>query len=154
INTIDSEVKYLPKIYFQPIHDAAVAATLKTQWDVLIQDGDEEAQLLFRVAGQFSEAALISTATLGLLAGVSHVTSPGHVSRLERALDHLHDIRLIEELYGNRVRLHTLVREFAGRLTLPDEVPEFRHGCARRVAQTFEDFTNLEDITRTIGVDI
>jgi hypothetical protein len=56
---------------------------LKTQWDVLAQDRDEEAQLLFRVAGQFPEAAVIRTGTLGLFAGVSHATSPGHVSDLE-----------------------------------------------------------------------
>jgi hypothetical protein len=37
---------------------------LKTQWDILVQDQDAEAQLLLRVAGQFPEAAVIPMATL------------------------------------------------------------------------------------------
>jgi len=70
---------------------------LKTQWDVLTQDHDEETQLLFRMAGQFPEAAVIPTRTLGLFAGVSHAAPPGHVSPLERALDRLYDVRLVEQ---------------------------------------------------------
>ena len=138
-----SEVENLAAVNFQPIHAAAVAATLKTQWDALKQ-ADEAARLLFRVAGQFAEAAAIPT-DLGLFAGVSHVDDPVNPSPLRRALKRLHDVRLVEDLHEDRVRLHPLVREFAAALTPPGETQEFRHDCARRVVQTFEDFTTLED---------
>jgi len=79
--TLDTEVPNLALVNFQPIHDAAVAATLKTQWDALKQ-ADESARLLLRVAGQFAQAASISTNTLGLFAGVSHSHKPAHPSPL------------------------------------------------------------------------
>ena len=122
--------------------------------DVLgsLKQGEETARLLFRVAGQFAEAATIPTSTLGLFAGVS-TRQAGKPSPLRRALKRLHDVRLVEELHEHRVRLHPLVREFAASLTPPDETPEFRHDCARRVARAFEDFATLEDATRADGVD-
>ena len=150
--TLDTEVPNLAVVNFQPIHDAAVAATLKTQWDALKQ-ADETARLLLRVAGQFAEAASISTNTLGLFAGVSHTHKPAHPSPLRRALKRLHDVRLVEELLEHRVRLHPLVREFAEALTPKDETPEFRHACARRIAKAFEDLTTLEEIVRSDGPD-
>ena len=70
---------------------------MKTQWDAL-KPGDEAARLVFRVAGQFAEAAAIPTATLGLFAGVSRGRQAGHPSPLQRALKRLHDVRLVEEL--------------------------------------------------------
>jgi len=150
--TLDSEVENLSKVNFQPIHDAAVAATLQTQWEALKQ-GDETARLLLRVAGQFSEAAVIPSAMLGLFAGVPDQSQPGDPSPLRRALKRLHDVRLVEELREHRVRLHPLVREFAEALTPKDETLEFRHTCARRVAQNFEDFISLEGSVRADGVD-
>ena len=129
--TLDSEVANLAAVNFQPIHEAAVAATLKTQWEAL-RPGDETARLVFRVAGQFTEAAAIPVATLGLFAGVSLAGRPGNPSLLQRALKRLHDVRLIEELHEKRIRLHPLVREFARSLTPEAEAPEFRHACARR----------------------
>jgi hypothetical protein len=152
LSTLDSEVKRLPRIYLPQVHEAAVAATLKTQWDVLAQEHDGEAQLLLQVAGQFPEATVIPVGTLGLFAGVSHAAPPGHVSPLEDALNRLHDVRLVEELHANRFRLHPLVREFAAALTPRAETPQFRHDCARRVNQALEDFTALEDCVRTAGV--
>ena len=150
--TLDTEVPNLAVVNFQPIHDAAVAATLKTQWDALKQ-ADETARLLLRVAGQFAEAASISTNTLGLFAGVSHIHKPGHPSPLRRALKRLHDVRLVEELLEHRIRLHPLVREFAEALTPKDETQEFRHSCARRIAKAFDDLTTLEEIVRSEGPD-
>ena len=138
LSTVDTEVADLAVVNFQPIHDAAVAATLKTQWDALKQ-ADETARLLLRVAGQFAEAASISTNTLGLFAGVSHTHKPGYPSPLRRALKRLHDVRLVEELLEHRIRLHPLVREFAEALTPNDETPEFRHSCARRIAKAFDE---------------
>src|SRR5262249_49669477 len=58
VATLDHEAADLAPVNFQPIHAAAVAATLKTQWDAL-RPGDDVARLLLRVAGQFAEAAVI-----------------------------------------------------------------------------------------------
>ena len=81
--TLDSEVANLAAVNFQPIHEAAVAATLKTQWEAL-RPGDETARLVFRVAGQFTEAAAIPVVTLGLFADVSLAGRPGNPSPLHR----------------------------------------------------------------------
>ena len=151
--TLDSEVANLAAVNFQPIHEAAVAATLKTQWEAL-RPGDETARLVFRVAGQFTEAAAIPVATLGLFADVSLAGRPGNPSPLQRALKRLHDVRLIEELHEKRIRLHPLVREFARSLTPEAETPEFRHACARHVAEAFEDFATLENTVQAEGVDL
>jgi hypothetical protein len=151
--TLDDEVPNLAAVNFQPIHAAAVAATLRTQWDVLKKKEDETARLVFRTAGQFPEAAAIPTATLGLFTGVPDVGGSANPSPLRRALRRLHDVRLVEELHADRVRLHPLVREFAARLTPTSETPGFRHDCARRVVRAFEDFATLENVTRVDGVD-
>jgi len=150
--TVDTEVENLGKLDFEPIHKAAVAVTLKTQWDALKHE-DVTARLLLQVAGQFAEAAAIPVTMLGLFAGVSHVRRPGHPSALGRALKRLHEVRLVEELLEQRIRLHPLVREFAEALTPKDETEEFRRACAHRVAQAFEDFTAQEDAVRADGVD-
>ncbi len=151
--TLDSEVANLAAVNFQPIHEAAVTATLKTQWEAL-RPGDETSRLVFRVAGQFTEAAAIPVVTLGLFAGVSLAGRPGNPSLLQRALKRLHDVRLIEELHEKRIRLHPLVREFARSLTPEAETPEFRHACARHVAKAFEDFASLENTVQAEGVDL
>jgi uncharacterized delta-60 repeat protein len=150
--TLDTEVPNLALINFQPIHDAAVAATLKTQWDTLKQ-ADETARLLLLVAGQFTGAESISTYTLGLFAGVSHTQKPALPSPLRRALKRLHDVRLVEELLEHRVRLHPLVREFAEALTPKNETSEFRHSCALRLAKACDDVRTLEEIVRSDGAD-
>ena len=153
LSTLDSEVANLAPVNFEPIHEAAVAATLKTQWEAL-RPGDEMARLAFRVAGQFTEAAAIPVVTLGLFAGVSLAGRPGNPSPLQRALKRLHHVRLTEELHEKRIRLHPLVREFARSLTPEAETPEFRHACARRVAQALEDFASLENTVQAEGVDL
>jgi WD40 repeat protein len=152
LTTLDSEVPNLSEVNFQPIHDAAVAATLNTQWEVLKKE-DEAARLVFRTAGQFAEAAAIPTTVLGPFAGVSDVGGPADPSPLRRALKRLHDVRLVEELLERHVRLHPLVREFSAGLTPPEETASFRHGCAGRVARAFEDFTQLEGVVRADGID-
>jgi WD40 repeat protein len=152
LSTLDTEVQHLGLLNFQPIHDAAVAATLNTQWDGL-KPADQTARLLLRVAGQFAESASIGTFTLGLFAGVSQSQKPALPSPLRRALKRLHDVRLVEELLEHRVRLHPLVREFAEALTPKGETREFRHSCARRVAGASYDLANLEEAIRSEGTD-
>ena len=152
LTTLDREAANLAAVNFQPIHAAAVAATLKTQWDAL-KPGDDTARLLLRVAGQFTEAAAIPTTTLGLFTGVLDASEPGDPSPLRRALKRLHDVRLVEELLENRVRLHPLVREFAESLTPKHETSAFRHACACRVVQAFDNLSAWEDTVLSQGVD-
>jgi WD40 repeat protein len=151
--TLDSEARNLAGVNFQPIHEAAVAATLQTQWETLRSADDETARLVFRTAGQFAEAAAISTATLGLFTEVPDVGGPGDPSPLRRALKRLHAVRLVEELLERHVRLHPLVREFSAALTPPEETPPFRHECACRVAEAFNVFIRLEEAVQADGID-
>jgi hypothetical protein len=118
-------------------HDIAVRATLQTQWARL---HDEDARLVFRAAGQFPEASWIPTARLGLLTGIEAEAEPGYPASLARALKKLHAVSLIEELTGDRLRLHPLVQEFAARLS----PPAFRLKLAARVATTLWDLPRLQ----------
>jgi WD40 repeat protein len=152
ITTIEAELENLSRVNFQPTHDAAIEATLTSQWDLLKKPGDKTARFVFQVAGQFGEAAGIPELSLWLLAGVSRAALSGHKSPLRRSLKRLQDVRLVEELREDRVRLHPLVREFAQRLTPPAETEEFRHACARRVVRSFENFASLEEALRSGGI--
>ena len=150
--TLDQEAADLDAVNFQPIHAAAVATTLKTQWDSL-KPRDDASRLLLRVAGQFARAVTIPAAMLGLFTGVPGAGEPAVPSPLRRALKRLHDVRLVEEQLDHRVRLHPLVREFAAALTSQAETAEFRHACARHVARAFEDISAWEDLARSDGID-
>ena len=131
-------------------HDAAVAATLAGQWENVENDG---ARLLLRVAGQLPEAAMIPTARLGLLAGLDDQEGGFFGSPLKLALQELTDASLVEELRGEYVRLHPLVREFAAAQTPAEETPAFRRWCAANLARAYEDTATLEDHGARRGVD-
>jgi WD40 repeat protein len=133
-------------------HEAAVAATLRTQWSRLDEEEDKDARLLFRAAGQFPEATWIPTARLGLLTGIVAEAKPGRPAPLTRALKKLHAVSLIEELTSDRLRLHQLVRELAARQTPKEEAPTFRQWCAANLATAYEDIVTLEDHTARRGV--
>jgi len=62
-----------------------------------------------------SRSSWIPVARLGLLTGIDTNTQPGHTAPLMQVLQKLHDVSLIEELTGERLRLHPLVQEFAAR---------------------------------------
>src|SRR5262249_38025655 len=84
---------------------------------------------------------------------VSPAAADGHISDLATALDRLYDVRLVEELRDDRLRLHPLVREFAADLTPKGESAEFRHACARRVVQAFDLIAAWEGLTFSNGID-
>jgi hypothetical protein len=127
-------------------HPIAVRATLETQWARL---SDDDARLLFQAAGQFPEATWIPTARLGLLTGITDEAKPGHPAPLTRGLNRLQAVSLIEELTGDRLRLHPLVREYAAGLVAPG----FRTRIATRLAAAYSGFGNLEDQVARRGVD-
>ena len=121
-----------PHNELQSIHEDAVEATLRQQWDAL---DDEDARSLLLVAGQLPEAAVIPNERLGLLAGVAVRSDDGEgPSSLDEALRRLEDDCLVEELRRDQVRLHPLVREFAERLTPAETRDAFRLTCAGRMA--------------------
>lgn len=129
-------------------HAAAVAATLRTQWSRLDEEEDKDARLLFRAAGQFPEATWIPAARLGLLTGIEAEVGLGRPAPLTRTLKKLHEVSLIEELTGERLRLHPLVREFAAGLS----PGAFRVEMAAQLAQSLGDILNLEVQVRRRGI--
>ncbi|MBN1138231.1 MAG: hypothetical protein JXM73_16705 [Anaerolineae bacterium] len=147
---LDEEARELPPASLPLIHDAAVAATLKTQWDAL---ADPDACLLLRVAGQLPEAAQIPVARLGLLAGVPDDGRPGRPSRLARALKRLERASLVEALEQAQMRLHPLVRDFAAGRTAEAEARDFRRWCTANLAAAYEDAAVLQDHCARRGID-
>ena len=144
--TVDVGAKKLSDNELQSIHEDAVEATLRQQWDAL---DDEDARSLLLVAGQLPEAAVIPNERLGLLAGVAVRSDDGEgPSSLDEALRRLEDDCLVEELHRDQVRLHPLVREFAERLTPAETRDAFRLACAGRMAAAYEDYATLEEMAR------
>ena len=131
-------------------HEAAVAATLASQWEIL---ESEDSRLLLRVAGQLPEAAQIPTARLGLLAGLDEREAGFFGSPLQMALEELENASLVEELRAEQVRLHPLVREFAARQTEEAEAPAFRRCGAANLAAAYENIATLEDHCARRGID-
>jgi len=131
-------------------HVAAVKATLQSQWEML---KDENARYLFKLAGQFPEAAIIPKARLGLLAGIK----PGQ-SRLDqplaKALNQLHDLCLLEKLESDAsaARLHPLVRDFAFNLIPEEERGNFRSAAAQNLKEAYFDYPRLEAQVLARGV--
>jgi WD40 repeat protein len=131
-------------------HKAAVRATLEDQWRML---KDENARQLFRLAGQFPEAAIIPKARLGLLAGIapgrSKIDQP-----LAKAFNHLHDLCLVEHLEDDTraVRLHPLVHEFSNQLVSGAEQAAFRAIAAQTLREALFDYNRLEAEIRSQGV--
>ena len=130
-------------------HEAGLAAALATQWATL----GEEARLLLRVAGQFTEAAYLPMTRLGLLAGIDDGGDDFFAVSLADALAELDDASLIEELAGDRARLHPLVREFAHDRTPPTEKDAFIEKCVRRLLTAFSDIGTLERQCDRRGID-
>ena len=146
LTMVDVGAKKLSDNELQSIHEDAVEATLRQQWDAL---DDEDARRLLLVAGQLPEAAVIPNERLGLLAGVAVRSDDGEgPSSLDEALRRLEDDCLVEELRRDQVRLHPLVREFAERLTPADTRDAFRLACAGRMAAAYEDYATLEEMAR------
>ena len=135
------------------IHEKAVEATLREQWEAL--DAPDDC-LLLRVAGQLPEAIAIPMERLGLLSGVSHEGEYGVLaSDLDEALERLAGSSLVKRLGENleSVRLHPLVREFARRQSRAEDTAAFRRTCAGRLSAALDDIITLESQMAARGVD-
>jgi WD40 repeat protein len=148
--TLDDEAAELSPALLPAVHEAAVTATLSSQWDAL---ADETARLMLRVAGQLPEAAAIPLARLGLLAGVGHRDLPAHPSPLARAFKRLENACLVEGLFDNQLRLHLLIREYANKKTPKEHLREFRRTCAEHVLESYSHFSILEENAQHRGID-
>ena len=130
-------------------HAAAVAATLGEQWEGL----SEEARLLLRVAGELPEAAAIPLARLGLLVGLPEGGGDFFGAPLGDAARELIEASLLEDLRGDLVRLHPLVREFAAQQTMEGEREGFRWECGARLIVAYDDLAVLEGQCARRGID-
>jgi hypothetical protein len=139
----------LEHVSVQTRHEAAVRATLLSQWEPL----SDEVQMLLRVAGQLPEAAYLPAARLGLLAGIPEEGEGFFDLTLTQVLDELEKGSLIEELRGEEVRLHPLVREFAKQQTPVAEKDAFRRECVRRLLDGLTTIAILEAQCDWRGID-
>lgn len=117
-------------------HDAAVEATLASQWEAL---KSEETRTLLKVAGLLLEAAYVPVDRLALLAGIPLDGAEFFDWDVHDVLHELEVASLVEELRGTDVRFHPLVREFAARQCSTDEMA-FRVRCVENLVSAFEDF--------------
>ena len=130
-------------------HAAAVATTLAEQWEEL----GEDARLLLRAAGELPEAAAIPLARLGLLVGLKEGGGDFFGTPLADAAGELMDASLLEDLRGDLVRLHPLVRAFAAEQTAAGEREGFRWECAARLIVAYDDLAVLEGQCARRGID-
>ncbi len=130
-------------------HKGAVSDVLREQL-ALVDNGDS--LLLFKLAGQLPENAIVPKARLGLLAGLENK------SVFEQALDDafllLEQLSLAEPMEnGSAVRLHPLVRDFAYRLVEDPGRGPFLTEAARRVASAYALPERLEREYASRGID-
>lgn len=122
------------------VHEPSLLATFESQYDLL---EDENAQYVFKLAGQFPEAEMIPVARLGLLAGLED-----HLETLDTPLDdavqELVTLSLVEPLHNEQIRLHPLIRDFAERLIPEDERRAYLNQAAGNLFTTYTDMLRLE----------
>jgi len=129
-------------------HDAAVAATLKSQWDAL---ESEDARRVLQTAALLGEAAQIPRARLSLLTGLADEADDGYAAPLDVALRVLSEFSLVEELTEHEIRLHPLVRQFA--ISTIYNRPLFAEMCAMRMADALWKMARLHSEVAKRGID-
>jgi WD40 repeat protein len=136
---------------FKPaVHeDPSLLATFESQYELL---EDENAQYVFKLAGQFPEAAMIPVARLGLLAGIEDQPESLETP-LDDAFKFLVRISLVEQLQNYQLRLHPLVREFAERLIAKEKRVEFLNRAAVNLHTAYKDVSRLEREYIERGID-
>ena len=131
-------------------HVAAVSITLEEDWKKIT---DENARLLFQLAGQFGEAEIIPKARLGLLAGIASGKNKLH-RPLDKAINLLHRLSLAEKMESDSraIRLHPLVRDFAIKTVPENEKIKFRANAAENLRTAYFDYPRLESELKARGV--
>jgi WD40 repeat protein len=129
-------------------HAAAVAATLRLQWEAL---DSVEGRRVLQVAALLGEAAQIPRARLSLLSGLLDNSAPGYPAPLDEALVAARRLCLVEELDAHEVRLHPLVREFAAG-TIADRAA-LGESCATLLHHAYHDPARLEEAVGRRSID-
>ncbi len=150
LSVLDERLGRVQATHLGTGHEAVIEATLATQW-ARLQMG--EARQVLQVAALLEERGNIPIARLSLLSGLSDRPDSFFGSTLTMAIQELQDASLLEELRHDLVRIHPLVREFAGKQTPPERMQEFREQCALNLVAAFEDIGTLERICRQRGID-
>ncbi len=124
---------------------APLFATFRLSWEKV---DNENARTLFKLASYFPEATPIPLWLLGLASGLGEhgdIFEP-----LGDACLRLQELSLLEELSGEQVRLHPLVREFGRRLVAEenDNGRAFLERAAERLVSEFGDLKSLEQRAR------
>ncbi|MEO5726402.1 MAG: WD40 repeat domain-containing protein, partial [Byssovorax sp.] len=129
-------------------HEAAIEATLRTQWDAL---ANPQAQRVLMAAALLRDAAHVSRATLVRLTGLSDEARHGYVAPLDEAVNALSELSLVEEPTEQTIRLHPLVREFAA-ARIGDRAT-FAAECAARLDDALGEVAKVEREVRVWGLD-
>jgi WD40 repeat protein len=146
LDTID--VQKLSPASLATRHEAAVRATLTSQWEAV---SSEEARLAFRVAGLLPEGAVIPKGRLGVLTGL-HQAPDALVRPLDDACLELQDLSLADAVDAGRgLRLHPLVQEFA--LGVISDPAAERAAASERMAKAYADAASLEHEYAARGPD-
>ncbi|MGB2842621.1 MAG: TIR domain-containing protein [Halobacteriota archaeon] len=136
---------------FKPaVHeDPSLLATFESQYEAL---EDENAEYLFKLAGQFPEAAMIPVVRLGLLAGIEDRPETLDTP-LDDAVKELVRFSLVEQLQNEQFRVHPLVREFADSLIAEDKRVDFLNHAVFNLHTAYNDVLRLESEYLTRGID-
>jgi Caspase domain/NB-ARC domain/WD domain, G-beta repeat len=117
----------------------ALFTTFRFSWE---QISDERSRRLFLLASYFPEAMPIPLWLLGVAAGLGE--SADSFEPLGEASLHLQELSLFEELSGEQVRLHPLVREFGQKLAHADRTRHLERDAQERILASFTDLNALE----------
>jgi hypothetical protein len=131
------------------VHEPSILATFESQYELL---EDENAKYLFKLAGQFPEAAMIPVARLGLLSGIENLPETLDTP-LDDAFNFLVRISLVEQLQNNQLRLHPLIREFAESLIAKEKRVAFLNRAAVNLYTAYNDVFRLEREYIERGID-
>jgi WD40 repeat protein len=131
------------------VHEPSILATFESQYELL---EDENAKYLFKLAGQFPEAAMIPVARLGLLAGIENLPETLDTP-LDDAFKFLVRICLVEQLQNYQIRLHPLVCEFAESLIAKEKRVAVLNRAAINLHNAYNDILRLEREYIERGID-
>jgi WD40 repeat protein len=131
-------------------HQAAVGATLDSQWKAL---RGPAAKLALKVAAHFPEGAVIPVRRLGLLIGLSDEESATDLP-LSRALNRLQQLSLLGK-GGNSfaVRVHPLVAALVRNLVPERQRADFLLAAATKLEAAYDDPFRLKSEYSFRGID-
>lgn len=120
-------------------YTSSLAPALKAQLATVADN--ESAGYLFRLIGQLPATTPIPLARLALFSGI---TDDGWIKSLSKAIVLLEHASLVERVDDQRLRMQTLVKEYACDQLDATEARQLRAECARRMLLVYEDATQLE----------